>query len=432
MENRIFERIACTEGVPPDQLRAAVNSGEVVLLCSRRRQIQPVAVGRMMRVKVNANIGTSPDCVDLQLELGKLQAAVAAGADTVMDLSVGGDVDEIRQEILRQATVPVGTVPLYQAAIDARRQGRSFVEMQPVEILRVVEKHLADGVDFMTVHCGVTLASLALVEPGRRLCGVVSRGGAMVVEWMRYNRQENPLYEHYDELLAMAKEYNCTLSLGDGLRPGALADATDEAQLRELMVVGELVERARAAGVQAMVEGPGHIPLDQVEANVLLAKAVCHGAPLYLLGPLVTDVACGYDHISGAIGGALAAYCGADFLCYVTPSEHLGLPGIDDVREGVTASRIAAHAADVARHHPGAVEWDNRISQARAGLEWDRMIAECIDPVRARRIFDRARSQTAGACTMCGEFCAIKRSQGAQSTCSQVPAGGTQDFNGKG
>ncbi|MEO0074263.1 MAG: phosphomethylpyrimidine synthase ThiC, partial [candidate division WOR-3 bacterium] len=260
--------------------------------------------------------------------------------------------------------------------------------------------------------------SLAAVEPGRRLCGVVSRGGAMVVEWMRYNQRENPLFELYDELLAMAREYGCALSLGDGLRPGALADATDEAQIRELLVVGELVGRARSAGVQAMVEGPGHVPLDQVEANVRLAKAVCHGAPLYLLGPLVTDVACGWDHVSGAIGGALAAYCGADFLCYVTPSEHLGLPGVEDVREGVIVSRIAAHAADVARHHTGALDWDNRISRARAELDWERMIAESVDPERARKIFGRASSQTEGACTMCGEFCAIKRSQ----SCSQDSA----------
>lgn len=431
MERTSLEEIARGEGVTPEQLQSLVRSGEVVLLCSRYSRIQPVPVGRMMRVKVNANIGTSPDCVNIQLELDKLRVAVAAGADTVMDLSVGGDVDVIRQEVLRQATVPVGTVPLYQAAIEARARGKSFVEMQPEEILKIIERHMADGVDFVTVHCGVTSGSLTAVEPGRRLCGVVSRGGAMVVEWMRYNHRENPLYELYDELLAMAKEYNCTLSLGDGLRPGALADATDEAQVRELLVVGELVDRARAAGVQAMVEGPGHIPLDQVEANVRLAKALCHGAPLYLLGPLVTDIACGYDHISGAIGGALAAYHGADFLCYVTPSEHLGLPRIDDVREGVIASRIAAHAADVARHHPGAVQWDNRISRARANLDWEAMVADCVEPQRARAIYERARSQTDGACTMCGEFCAIKRSQRRSVMPDSTPTDMKCDFNRK-
>jgi len=238
---------------------------------------------------------------------------------------------------------------------------------------------------------------------------VVSRGGSMTIEWMRRNRKENPLYEYYDELLAMARDYGAALSIGDGLRPGALADATDEAQVAELLTIGELVQRARAAGVQAMVEGPGHVPLDQVEANVRLEKSVCDEAPFYLLGPLVTDVGCGYDHITGAIGGALAAWHGADFLCYVTPSEHLGLPTVEDVRQGVVASKIAAHAADVARHHPGAMEWDLKVSRARAALDWKRMIAGCVDPQRAETIFSAARSRTEGACTMCGEFCAIRR-----------------------
>ncbi len=402
-----------SEGLTRAALDQAVRDGRVVLLASRRHRIRPVAVGQGTRVKVNANIGTSPDRSDLGQELAKLRAAIKAGADAVMDLSVGGDVDEVRRAVVAESGVPVGTVPVYQVAIDARRRGRSFVEAKARDVLAGVEKHLKDGVDFITVHCGVTSRNVEAVRRSRRLCGVVSRGGAMMIEWMRHSGRENPLYEHYDELLAMARHYRVALSLGDGLRPGALADATDEAQVAELMTIGELVRRARAAGVAAMVEGPGHVPLDQIEANVLLEKQVCDGAPFYLLGPLVTDVGCGYDHISGAIGGALAAYHGADFLCYVTPSEHLGLPTVDDVRQGVIASKIAAHAADVARHHPGAIDWDHRISRARARLDWDEMIDGCVDPERAREVFSVARSRTEGVCTMCGEFCAIKRTREA-------------------
>jgi phosphomethylpyrimidine synthase len=364
-------------------------------------------------VKVNANIGTSPDASDLKHEMAKLAAAIDAGADTVMDLSVGGDVDEVRRAVVAESRVAVGTVPLYQVAIDSRRRGRSFVEARPADFLAGVEKHLKDGVDFITVHCGVNRRNVEILHRAKRTCGVVSRGGSMTVEWMRANGQENPLFERYDDLLAMAKHYGAALSLGDGLRPGALADATDEPQVAELVCIGELVRRARDAGVQAMVEGPGHVPLDQIEANVALEKSLCDEAPFYVLGPLVTDVGCGYDHITGAIGGALAAFFGADFLCYVTPSEHLGLPDIEDVRQGVVASRIAAHAADVARHRKGAMDWDLRVSRARAALDWDTMIAGCVDPKRARKVFSAGRSKTEGACTMCGEFCAMKRTKEA-------------------
>jgi len=402
-------RVAAREHVTPAILAQHIDAGRVVLLCSKRRSIVPLAVGRGVTVKVNANIGTSPDSSDVANELAKLRAAVAVGADTVMDLSVGGDVDEVRAAVIAESPVPVGTVPVYQTALDARRRGKSFLGATAREILAGVEKHLRDGVDFVTVHCGINRRNVETLVNAGRLCGVVSRGGSMTIEWMRRNRKENPLYEYYDDVLAMAREYGAALSIGDGLRPGALADATDAAQVAELLTIGELVQRARAAGVQAMVEGPGHVPLDQIEANVRLEKAVCDEAPFYLLGPLVTDVGCGYDHITGAIGGALAAWYGADFLCYVTPSEHLGLPTIEDVRQGVIASRIAAHAADVARHHPGAVEWDRRVSRARAALDWKAMIAGCVDPQRADKVFSAARSRTDGACTMCGEFCAIRR-----------------------
>ncbi|MBM3330236.1 phosphomethylpyrimidine synthase ThiC [candidate division WOR-3 bacterium] len=402
-------KVAAQEQVSPELIAKHCAEGKVTILRSRHRRIAPLAVGKGMTVKVNANIGTSPDASDLKNELAKLGAAVAAGADTVMDLSVGGDVDEVRAAVVAESPIPVGTVPVYQTALDARRRGKSFVDASAREMLAGVEKHLRDGVDFVTVHCGITRQNVEILTKARRVCGVVSRGGSMTIEWMRRNRKENPLYEYYDELLAMARDHGAALSIGDGLRPGALADATDTAQVAELLTIGELVARARAAGVQAMVEGPGHVPLDQIEANVKLEKAVCDGAPFYLLGPLVTDVGCGYDHITGAIGGALAAWHGADFLCYVTPSEHLGLPTIEDVRQGVVASRIAAHAADVARHHPGAVLWDLKVSKARAALDWKGMIAGCVDPQRAQAVFSAARSHTEGACTMCGEFCAIRR-----------------------
>ncbi|MEO0077481.1 MAG: phosphomethylpyrimidine synthase ThiC [candidate division WOR-3 bacterium] len=404
--------VAGAEGLGQDELAKSVREGRVVLLASHRRKIRPVAVGEGTRVKVNANLGTSPDCSDVKTELDKLKVAVEAGADTVMDLSVGADADEVRGAVIAESTLPVGTVPVYQAALDARLSGKSFVEATRDEILRAVRKHLEDGVDFITVHCGLTRENAASLARAGRLCGVVSRGGSMMIEWMVHNQSENPLYECYDEVLAMARESGATLSLGDGLRPGALADATDEPQVRELVTLGELVRRARAAGVQVMVEGPGHVPLDQIEANVRLEKAVCNDAPFYVLGPLVTDVACSHDHIAAAIGGAVAAWYGADFLCYVTPSEHLGLPDIEDVREGVIAARIAAHAADVARRHEGAAGWDRIVSACRAVLDWDGMIRQCVDPERARTIFDAARSQTEGACTMCGEFCAMRRMKG--------------------
>lgn len=411
LKDEIIKEVAKSEGLTPRELKNLIRTGWVILLKNRRRRIRPLAVGEKTRVKVNANIGTSPDRVDVELELEKLRVAIAAGADTVMDLSVGGEVDVIRREVLRNATVPVGTVPIYQVALEMRKRRRSFREARVRDIFRVIEKHLEDGVDFITVHCGVTSKNIETLRDRPRLCGIVSRGGVMMVEWMRYQGRENPLYEYYDELLDLAKDYSATLSLGDGLRPGALADATDEAQIRELVTIGELVQRARAAGVSVMVEGPGHIPLDQIEANIRLEKVICDRAPFYVLGPLVTDVACGYDHINGAIGGALAAWYGADFLCYVTPSEHLGLPDVEDVREGVIAARIAAHAADIARKHPGAIEWDHRISRFRKELNWDAMINSCIDPDRARGIYSIQPSRTKGVCTMCGEFCAVKKTK---------------------
>ena len=398
-----------TEGVDPKLIESGLASGEIVLpKNTRRRRIKPVAIGKGLRTKVNANLGTSQDRADVQLELRKVEAAVEAGADTVMDLSTGGDIDEIRKAILDESPVPVGTVPIYQAWIECIKSGRLLVEVTGDEMLHAVRTHVEDGVDFVTIHCGVTLKSVDILSREKRVTDVVSRGGTFIFEWMCHNRRENPLYERYDEILDMAKEYDVTLSLGDGMRPGCIADASDKAQMDELVTLGELVVRARDAGVQVMVEGPGHIPIDQVEANVLMEKRICNGAPFYVLGPIVTDVCPGYDHITGAIGGALAAAAGADFLCYVTASEHLRLPDIEDVKEGVITSRIAAHAGDIAKGVVGAKEWDLEMSRKRKSLDWPGMFGLAIDPQRAKALKASTPSSIDDVCSMCGEFCSLK------------------------
>jgi phosphomethylpyrimidine synthase len=390
-----------------------LKAGTIVIPVARlRRGRYALGIGAGLATKVNANIGSSSDEAALALELEKLDAAVAAGADTVMDLSTGGDIATIRGAILERSTVPLGTVPIYEAAIGAVKSRRAMVEMTVDEIFAAIENHLAAGVDFLTVHCGVTRSTIDRLKQCGRLTDIVSRGGSFMLEWMHYNHRENPLYEYYDRLLDLSREYDATLSLGDGLRPGSLADATDILQIGELLVIGELVERARRVGVQVMVEGPGHVPLNEVEANVLLEKKICRGAPFYVLGPLVTDVSAGYDHIAGAIGGAVAAAAGADFLCYVTPSEHLRLPDRDDVREGVVASKIAAHAGDLAKGVVGAFEWDRRMSEARKALDWERMLALALAPERARQLRESSRPSDSNLCTMCGEYCAMKKVKG--------------------
>jgi phosphomethylpyrimidine synthase len=404
-----MEQIARAEGVDRQTLMEGVARGRVVIPANRRhRGLRPTGIGEGLTVKVNANIGTSSDRADPGEELQKLEAAMEAGADTVMDLSTGGDIDAIRRIILERSPLPVGTVPIYQAAIEVAQRKGGIVQMTPDDIFDVIEHHAKDGVDFITVHCGVTLSSLERLKAQGRITDIVSRGGAFLTTWMIYNEQENPLYEHFDRLLEIAQQYDVTLSLGDGLRPGCLADATDRPQIQELLLLGELTERAWEEEVQVMIEGPGHVPLDQIETNIQLEKRLCKGAPFYVLGPLVTDVAPGYDHIVCAIGGALAAYHGADFLCYVTPAEHLKLPTPDDVREGVTATRIAGHAADVARGLAQARAWDDEISRARKGLDWDRQIQLSIDPTKARKYREESRPHMDEVCTMCGEFCAIK------------------------
>ena len=408
-------KAAAEEGVSPEKLRELVAGGRAVVPRNRkRREIRPVAIGEGLRVKINANVGTSRDRTDIDVELEKTRVAVAAGADAVMDLSTGGPIDKIRRAILAECPVPVGTVPIYQAAVEAASRRKSWVELSADDFFDGILKQAEDGVDFMTVHCGVTREALArLVREGRRL-DIVSRGGSLLAEWMEHNGRENPFFEQYDRLLEICREYDITLSLGDGLRPGCLADATDRAQVHELMTLGELTERAWERDVQVMIEGPGHVPLHQIAANVQMQKRLCHGAPFYVLGPLVTDIAPGYDHITSAIGGAIAAWSGADFLCYVTPSEHLRLPTVEDVKTGVIASRIAAHAADIARGIPGAIDRDNRMADARRKLDWKAQIELSIDPETARAMRGGSLPTIDEAvCTMCADLCAIKTSQKA-------------------
>ena len=381
-----MEQAAAAEGVAPEVIRQGLAQGTIAVPANREhRGLKPAAIGQGVRVKINANIGTSPHDVNLAKEQAKLAAALEYGADAVMDLSTGGNLDEIRTALLANCPVPFGTVPIYQVMTEAS----SLDDIKADDLLGMVHHHAKQGVDFVTVHCGVTQAALPLLK--KRVTGVVSRGGAFLTAWMRRYQQENPLYEHYDKLLAIAKEYDVTLSLGDGLRPGCLADSTDKAQIHELKILGELTKRAWAAGVQVMVEGPGHLPLNAIQKNVRLQQKYCANAPFYVLGPLVTDVASGYDHIAGAIGGALAASLGAAFLCYVTPAEHLKLPEVDDVIEGVVASKIAAHAADLARGLPGAADWDLKMSQARRALDWDTQIKLSVNPAKARRYRDLFR-----------------------------------------
>ena len=400
-----IREVAKTEGIDPEKLRRRLVAGRAVIPRNPNHSPRCVGIGEGLTVKVNVNLGTSRDMPSLESELEKARVAIKYGTDAVMDLSTGGDVDAIRRAILDEVDVPLGTVPIYQTGLKAARRS-AVVDMDEDDIFNGIELHAKDGVDFMTVHCGITRESVDSLKRSRRLTDVVSRGGSFLTAWIIHNDRENPLYENFDYLLDMAREYDFTLSLGDGLRPGSIHDATDGPQIQELIILGDLVRRSREKDVQVMVEGPGHVPLDQIAANVRVEKTICDGAPFYVLGPLVTDIAPGYDHISGAIGGAVAAMHGADFLCYVTPSEHLSLPDTEDVKDGVIASRIAAHAADLTR----GIGWerDNAMSKARKDLNWAGMYAEAMDPDKAREY--RARGSTAEdeGCSMCGDVCAIK------------------------
>jgi phosphomethylpyrimidine synthase len=403
-----LKKVARDEGIAADKLAARIASGHVVIPFNpHHAPARPSGIGRGLRTKVNVNLGTSRDFPQLANELRKVRISLAYGADALMDLSTGGDLKKIRKAILDRTPIPVGTVPIYQAAVQAIDRRSSIVGMSEEDLFEAVESQAREGVDFMTVHSGLTLKAIDRLKKQGRVADVVSRGGAFLVAWMLHNGKENPFYARYDRLLEIARRYDVTLSLGDGLRPGSILDATDRPQIEELLTLGELVKRAREAGVQVMVEGPGHVPLDQVEMNMRLEKRVCECAPFYVLGPLVTDIAPGYDHIVSAIGGAVAAAAGADFLCYVTPAEHLGLPTDDDVREGLIASRIAAHAADIVKGVPGALERDHALARARKRLDWETQRRLSIDPVKFAAVRKRRRSRTK-ACSMCGDFCAMR------------------------
>ena len=404
-----MKKIAKDEGMPHKQLLRHISEGRIVIPLNAGHRIEkPCGIGYGLKTKVNANIGTSTDRSQIKDEIKKLKVAIRYGTDTVMDLSVGGDLANIRKEILRHSSVPVGTVPVYEIAVNAQKKKNNLLKFGLNDILEVLESQAREGVDFFTLHCGVTRKSLAGLRKQKRIMGIVSRGGAILASWMNYHKKENPFYEYFDNILDIAYKYDVTISLGDGLRPGSILDATDKAQIAELKILGDLAVRAKKRNVQVMIEGPGHVPLDQIKKNIALEKKLCHRAPFYVLGPLVTDVAPGYDHINASIGGALAASFGADFLCYVTASEHLRHPSIEDVREGVIASRISAHAADIVKKVKSSIDWDRRISQARRRRDWEEQIKLSIDPDKARQYRISSKPQLMDVCTMCGKYCSIK------------------------
>ncbi len=406
-----MNRAAAIEKLSPEQIRQGMADGIIVLVKNRLRSIDPLPIGTNTRIKINANIGTSSSLSEIEEEMNKMRVAVKHGADAIMDLSTAGDLAGIRTALISQCPVVIGTVPLYEMAVIASQNKKSVLDLTADDMFEIIEQHCRQGVDFLTLHCGITRQSVARFKEVKRLAGATSRGGTIIMEWIHHNNKENPLYEQYDRLLDICAEYDVAVSLGDGFRPGALYDATDRVQIEELIILGDLVKRARQKNVGVFVEGPGHVPLNQVTTNIQIQKTLCNGAPFYVLGPLVTDVSPGYDHISSAIGGAVAGMAGADFLCYVTPAEHLRLPSLEDVREGVIASRIAAHAADIARGLPGAIEWDHEISRAKIALDWNKMISLCIDPDKARAYRESLPPHDQELCSMCGEFCAIKRSK---------------------
>jgi len=402
------------ETAPLEDIMKGLADGTVVIPANSGRDItRPCAIGRRMTVKTNANIGSSADLESMEMELEKLKVAVACGADTVMDLSTGPAWREILRNIVGRSPVPIGTVPLYQVFGEVLRSGGKAADIEEDQFFSAVEDHCRTGVDYLTLHCGVTRRAVDLLHSQGRKLGIVSRGGSLLAEWMDAHGKENPLYSGFDKLIDILRVHDVTFSLGDGLRPGCISDASDRGQIEELITLGELQKRSLAAGVQVMIEGPGHVPLDRIEENIRMQKSLCGGAPFYVLGPIVTDIAPGYDHITSAIGGALAAWYGADFLCYVTPAEHLRLPDVDDVRDGVITARIAAHAADVARGTPGARDRDDAMAAARYNFDWEEQYRLSIDPVTARRERGQALPDDDDVCSMCGHLCALKTSRRA-------------------
>lgn len=401
-----MEAVAQKEGIPATRLAELMAEGMVIIPCNKNhKSISPSGVGSMLKTKINVNLGTSRDCKDLEMELQKVESAVSMGAEAIMDLSSYGDTRKFRRMLTEKCPAMIGTVPIYDAVVYYHKP---LIKITSEEWLDIVRMHAEDGVDFMTIHCGINKETAHKFKRNKRLTNIVSRGGSIIFAWMEMTGQENPFYEHFDEILDICREYDVTLSLGDACRPGSIADGTDAAQIEELIALGELTKRAWEKDVQVMIEGPGHMPLNQIAANMEIEKTLCHGAPFYVLGPIVTDVAPGYDHITSAIGGAVAAMNGASFLCYVTPAEHLRLPDVDDVKEGIIAARIAAHAADIAKGVPGAADWDNQMSLARKQLNWEEMFRLAIDPEKARRYRAASKPEKEDTCSMCGNFCAVK------------------------
>jgi phosphomethylpyrimidine synthase len=410
--SREMALVAKDESVAGEFVCRSIARGTIVIPGNNRRRIEkPCGIGEGLRTKINANIGTSKDSSIIAAEIAKMRAAISLGADTIMDLSTGSKLAETRRQILKSSKVPVGTVPIYEIAVKGIKAHDSIQGVSVEEMFAVLEEQAEDGVDFFTIHAGVTKGTLRSLKENPRILDIVSRGGAFLAEWMISNKRENPFYEHFDRLIALAKKFDITLSLGDGLRPGSIWDATDKPQIAELVILGELRNRALKAGVQVIIEGPGHVPIGQIEANVTLEKSICRKAPFYVLGPLVTDIAPGYDHITAAIGGAIAGSAGADFLCYVTPSEHLRLPTLEDVKEGVVAAKIAAHAADLAKGVRGAADWDIKISEARKARNWKKQFSLAIDRERPERYRRLSSPGTSDVCTMCSDYCSIKMAE---------------------
>ena len=397
---------AAKEEMDVKELMELMAKGQAIIPANKRHtSLSPAAIGSRLKTKINVNLGISRDCKDMDVEVAKVNSAVAMGAESIMDLSSYGDTRTFRRRLTSECPAIIGTVPIYDAVVYYHKP---LKEITSQEWLDIVKMHAEDGVDFMTIHCGINKETAGKFKRNKRLTNIVSRGGSIIFAWMEMTGEENPFYEHYDEILDICREYDITMSLGDACRPGCLKDASDISQIEELITLGELTKRAWEKDVQVMVEGPGHMPLDQIAANMKIQQTICQGAPFYVLGPLVTDVAPGYDHITAAIGGAVAAAYGASFLCYVTPAEHLRLPDLEDVKEGIIASRIAAHAADVAKGIKGAVDWDNRMSEARKKLDWEGMFELSIDPEKARRYRASAKPEKEDTCSMCGNFCAVK------------------------
>lgn len=403
-----MEKVAKTENYNIRKILKRVSNGRIVIPSNPIHNPNPCGIGEGLSTKINANIGSSSKMEDPEFEIEKSLIAVQHGADTIMDLSTGPKLAKIRKAILEKIDVPVGTVPIYEVGVKATLKHGSVVDMDEDDIFKVIEKQAREGVDFMTVHSGITLDTVEKLEKSERIMGIVSRGGAFLATWIKHNKRENPLYANYEYLLEIAHEYDVTLSLGDGLRPGCLADASDTPQIQELIILGQLVEKARKSNVQCMVEGPGHVPLDQIVANMKIQKTICKGAPFYVLGPIVTDMAPGYDHISAAIGGAIAAYSGADFICYVTPAEHLTIPGIEEVKEGVIASKIAAQAADAAKKMPSAWKMELEMAKARRDFNWERQFELAFDHEKPREYRMQCPVEEENMCSMCGEYCALR------------------------